>query len=226
MVWRTSQVETPTGKREIDDLTNAPLASFETLPPPGSRYRGDRVKQALRQLLSDLLSAILFLVAYAVSGSLFVAVGIAVTAGLVQLASLGLMGRRIEPMQWMSLGLVVVLGGATMLTQSPRFMMIKPTIVHFAVAAVMLRPGWMIRYLPELVVRNVPEPAIIAAGYGWAALLVALGLANLFIALRFDIAIWAWFISVGSVGTKLAAFALQYGVFRAIVRQRVAQSAT
>ena len=182
--------------------------------------------QALRQLLSDLLSAILFLVAYAVSGSLFVAVGIAVTAGLVQLASLGLMGRRIEPMQWMSLGLVVVLGGATMLTQSPRFMMIKPTIVHFAVAALMLRPGWMIRYLPELVVRNVPEPAIIAAGYGWAALLVALGLANLFIALRFDIAIWAWFISVGSVGTKLAAFALQYGVFRAIVRQRVAQSAT
>jgi intracellular septation protein len=184
------------------------------------------VKQALRQLLSDLLSAILFLVAYAVSGSLFVAVGIAVTAGLVQLASLGLMGRRIEPMQWMSLGLVVVLGGATMLTQSPRFMMIKPTIVHFAVAALMLRPGWMIRYLPELVVRNVPEPAIVAAGYGWAALLVALGLANLFIALRFDIAIWAWFISVGSVGAKLAAFALQYGVFRAIVRQRVAQSAT
>jgi intracellular septation protein len=184
------------------------------------------VKQALRQLLSDLLSAILFLVAYAVSGSLFVAVGIAVTAGLVQLASLGLMGRRIEAIQWMSLGLVIVLGGATMLTQSPRFMMIKPTIVHFAVAALMLRPGWMIRYLPELVVRNVPEPAIVAAGYGWAALLVALGLANLFIALRFDIAIWAWFISVGSVGTKLAAFALQYGVFRAIVRQRVAQSAT
>ena len=86
------------------------------------------MKQALWQLLSDLLSAILFLVAYAVSGSLFVAVGIAVTAGLVQLASLGLMGRRIEPMQWMSLGLVVVLGGATMLTQSPRFMMIKPTL--------------------------------------------------------------------------------------------------
>ena len=54
-------------------------------------------------------------------------------------------------MQWMSLGLVVVLGGATMLTQSPRFMMIKPTIVHFAVATVMLRRGWMLRYLPEIV---------------------------------------------------------------------------
>jgi intracellular septation protein A len=183
------------------------------------------VKQAFRQLLGDFLSAILFLVVYAVSGSLFAAAGIAVAAGLAQLAHLRLTRRRIEPMQWMSLGLVVVLGGATMLTQSPRFIMIKPTIVHFAVATVMLRRGWMLRYLPEIVVRNVPRPTIVAAGYAWAALLAALGLANLFIALRFDFATWAWFISVGSVGAKLAAFALQYGVFRAIVRQRIAQAA-
>ena len=88
----------------------------------------------------------------------------------------------------------------------------------------MLRPGWMIRYLPELVVRNVPEPTIVAAGYVWAALLTVLGLANLFIALRFDFATWAWFVSVGAGGAKLAAVALQYGVFRAIVRQRLAQS--
>jgi intracellular septation protein len=184
------------------------------------------VKQALRQLLIDFLSAILFLVVYAVSGSLFAAAGIAVAAGLAQLVRLKVARRRIEPMQWMSLGLVVVLGGATMLTQSPRFMMIKPTIVHFAVAAVMLRRGWMLRYLPDIVLRNVPETTIVAAGYAWAGLLAALGLANLFVALRLDFATWAWFVSVGAGGAKLAAFALQYGVFRAIGRQRIGQSAT
>jgi intracellular septation protein A len=84
--------------------------------------------------------------------------------------------------------------------------MIKPTIVRFAVAAVMLRRGWMIRYLLEIVLRNVPEPRIVGAGYAWAGLLAALGLANLFIALRFDFATWAWFISVGSVGAKLGVF--------------------
>jgi intracellular septation protein A len=183
------------------------------------------VKQALRQLLSDFLSAILFLVVYAVSGSLFAAAAVAVTAGLAQLVRLRLTRRRIEPMQWMSLGLVVVLGAATILTQNPRFIMIKPTIVHFAVATVMLRRGWMIRYMPQIVLRNVPEPVIVAAGYAWAGLLAALGLTNLLIALRFDFITWAWFISVGSVGAKLAAFALQYGVFRAIVRQRIAQAA-
>jgi len=90
---------------------------------------------------------------------------------------------------------------------------------------VMLRHGWMLRYLPEIVLRNVPEPTIVAAGYAWAALLAALGLANLIIALRFDFATWAWFISFGSVGAKLAAFALQYRVVRTIIRQRIARSA-
>jgi len=182
------------------------------------------VKHALGQLLSDFLSAILFLVVYALSGDLFAAAAIAVAAGVAQVTCLKLTGRRVEPMQWMSLGLVAVLGGATMLTQSPRFIMVKPTIVHFAVAAVMLRRGWMIRYLPEIVLRNVPEPAIVAAGYAWAALLAAIGLANLIIALHFDFVTWAWFISVGAVGAKLVAFALQYGVFRTIIRQRIAPS--
>ena len=74
------------------------------------------MKHALWQLVSDFLSAILFLVVYVVSGSLFAAAGIAVAAGLAQLVRLKAMRRRIEPMQWMSLGLVVALGGATMLT--------------------------------------------------------------------------------------------------------------
>ena len=184
------------------------------------------MKQALRQLLSDFLSAILFLVVYGLSGNLFATAAIAVAAGMAQLAYIWATGRRVEPMQWMSLGLVVVLGSATMLTQSPRFIMVKPTIVHLAVAAVMLRRGWMIRYLPEIVRQNVPEAAIVAAGYAWAGLLATLGLANLVIALYFDFATWAWFISIGAVGAKVSAFALQYGLFRAIVRRRLAQLAT
>jgi len=44
-------------------------------------------------------------------------------------------------MQWLSFALVVVLGAAALLTDDPRFMMAKPSIVHFAVGAVMLRPG-------------------------------------------------------------------------------------
>ena len=177
------------------------------------------MKQALRQLLGDFLSAILFVGIYALSGNLVVAAAVAVAAGVGRFVFLWQAKRRIELVQWVSLALVVVLGGATMLTQNPHFLMLKPTIVHLAIAAVMLRRGWMLRYLPESVLQNVPEATIVAAGYAWAALLAGLGLTNLVIALNFDFVTWAWFISLGSVGSKFVLFALQYVAFRAIIRQ-------
>jgi len=183
------------------------------------------MKQALWHLLNDFLSAILFLIVYGASGSVRIAAGVAVAAGLAQFGWLYFTGRRIEPMQWWSLVLVVVLGGATILTQSPRFVMSKPSIAHFAVAAAMLRRGWMIRYITPIARQNVPEATMVAAGYAWATLMAALGLINLIIAVYFDFATWAWFVSVGAVGAKLAAVATQYAVFRTIVRRRLAQSA-
>jgi intracellular septation protein len=184
------------------------------------------VKQALWHLFNDFLSAILFLVVYAASGSVRIAAVVALAAGVVQIAGLKLARRQVEPMQWTSLGLVVVLGGATILTQSPRFMMAKPSVVHFTVAAAMLRRGWMIRYITPVARQNVPEATMVAAGYAWAGLMAALGLTNLIIALYFDLATWAWFVLVGAVGAKLGAVGLQYAVFRTIVRRRLAQSAT
>jgi len=83
----------------------------------------------------------------------------------------------------------------------------------------------MIRYLTPIARQNVPETTMVAAGYAWAVLMAVLGLTNLIIAFYFDLAVWAWFVSVGAVGAKLAGVALQYAVFRTIVRRRLAQSA-
>ena len=179
--------------------------------------------QALRLLAIDFLSALVFLAVYAISGSLYSASGVAVAAGVGQVVWAKLRHRPVEPMQWMSLGLVVVLGGATMLLQTPRLLMMKPSVAHFAIAAVMLRRGWMGRYLPPIARQHLPDSVVIAAGYGWAALLAAIGVTNIVIALNYDIATWAWFVGVGAFGAKAAALALQYLVFRAIVRRAVRQ---
>ena len=110
------------------------------------------------------------------------------------------------------LAVVVVLSAASIATQSPRF--------------VMLKRGWMSRYLPEVAQRYLPANAPVIAGYAWAGLMAALGLANILIALYAPFAIWVWFISVGAIGAKVAAFVLQYAVFRTIIRaRRRAQSA-
>ena len=175
----------------------------------------------MRQLFEDLLATILFLVVYILSGDIFVATGIAIAAGVVQISYLKAKGRTIDMMQWGSLALVIVLGGATIATRDGRFIMIKPTIVHFAIAAIMLRRGWMGRYLPRIASDNLPESVVVGAGYAWAALMVALGLTNLVIAWAFDEHVWVWFISVGAVGAKVI-FALgQLLLFRYLVRRRL-----
>jgi len=82
----------------------------------------------------------------------------------------------------------------------------------------------MLRYLPEIARKNLPESVPVAAGYAWAGLLAAIGIANIALAVYADFATWAWFVSVGAVGIKVAAFLLQYAVFRALVRRNLRQT--
>src|SRR5262245_40782061 len=180
----------------------------------------------IQQLVSDFLSAIVFLALYLPTGSVTLATSVAVGVGLAQFAYMRLAGRAIDLMQWLALGLVLVLGAATLITEDSRFIMVKPTVIHWAIGAVMLRRGWMMRYLPPIARDNIPASVLVIAGYAWAALMFVLGAANLFVALTMSIEAWAWFITVGAVGAKVVAFLAQYCVFRAIVRRKlVAQAA-
>ena len=177
------------------------------------------MKEALSHLLNDLLSAILFLAVYLTTANITAAAAVAITVGLAQIAAQRFTGRRIWPMQWISLLVVIVLSAASIATQSPRFVMLKPSLGHFAIAAAMLKRGWMSRYLPEPAQRYLPDNAPVVAGYAWAGLMAVLGLANILIALYAPFAIWVWFISVGAIGAKVAAFMLQYAVFRTMIRR-------
>jgi intracellular septation protein len=179
------------------------------------------MQTAVRQLLWDFLTAIVFLVAYVLSDNLYLATAMAVAAGVAQFAAIKLQGRSIDTMQWLALGLVLVLGLATLITQDSRFIMVKPSIIHAAIGVVMLRPGWMIRYLPPAARDNLPESLMVRSGYAWAGLMIGLAALNLIIAAAFEFRVWAWFITVGAVGAKVAAFLAQYVVFRTIVRRRL-----
>ena len=116
--------------------------------------------------------------------------------------------------------LVIVLGLMTLITNDSRFVLMKPSIAHFAIGAIMLRPGWMLRYLPPIVNDHIPRLAY-AAGYVWAALMFALGIGNIAVAWTGDLKLWAFYVSVIAVGAKIVAFAVQYGVFRAVITRKL-----
>ncbi len=160
---------------------------------------------AFRPLLADFLSTIVFVAFYAITGSVHDAILLGIAAGIVQIAYMLLAGKPIAAMQWMSLALVIVLGGASLLTADPRFIMIKPSIGFFAVGCIMLRRGWMGRYLPRRVRDNVHESVTVFWGYVWSAQMFVLAAGNLALALLTGPRVWAWFNAVVPLAAQAGA---------------------
>ena len=129
------------------------------------------MRVALLQLGEDFLSSFVFLGIYLATGNLPLAVGFALAIGIGQLALAKWRRRRLETMQWLSLALVITLGAATLITNDSRFMTAKPSLIHFAIGAVMLRPGWLDRYMPPIVKEHLPKGVLKLAGFAWAGLM-------------------------------------------------------
>ena len=178
------------------------------------------MKDVLAKLGSDFLSTIVFLTLYLTTGNLMLATGVAIAGAVAQVVRARVTGQPLNFMAYASLALVIVLGSATLLTDDPRFVMAKPSIAHFAIGAIMLKRGWMLRYMPPLVADTIPE-YVTLAGYAWAVLMFALGLGTIAVALTGDMKLWAIYVSVVAVGAKVVAFALQYVVFRLAISSRI-----
>jgi intracellular septation protein A len=177
------------------------------------------MKDVFAKLGTDFLSTIVFLALYLITGNVVLATCVAVAGSVAQLIHARVKGQTLGFMTCASLGLVIVLGSATLLTSDPRFVLAKPSIAHFAIGAIMLKRGWMLRYMPPIVAETIPE-YVTMAGYSWAALMFALGLGTIAVALTGDMKLWALYV-VFAIGAKVAAFAVQYVVFRILVTGRI-----
>lgn len=121
------------------------------------------MKDVFAKLAQDFFSTIVFLAVYLITDNVALATSVAIAGAVAQVIYSKVRGEPLGYMTWASLGLVIVLGGATLLTHDPRFVLAKPAIGHFAVGAIMLKRGWLLRYLPPLVSRS-PRPAISSCG--------------------------------------------------------------
>ena len=168
---------------------------------------------------SDFLSAIVFLVIYLTTDNVVLATSVAIAGAIAQVIYARIKGQQLNYMTYASLALVVGLGAITLLTNDARFMLAKPAIAHFAIGLIMLKRGWMLRYMPPIVVETVPE-YVTAAGYAWAALMFVIGAGMIVVASTGDLKLWAFYLTVVAGGGKILAFAVQYLVLRLIVSSR------
>jgi len=181
--------------------------------------------QSAKFLLLDMASTFVFLGLYLSTHDIRLAAILGIALGLAQFAWEIVRRRPIETMQWMSLFLVVAAGATTLLTNDPRFVLIKPSVIYSIVGVVMLKPGWMNRYLPPIAIAMVPDVAVVL-GFVWAALMFATAAVNLVTAFELSPAGWAVFMGVFAIASKAALFLISFVVMRVIGgRRRLAMQA-
>ena len=182
------------------------------------------MKDVFARLGADFFSTILFIAIYLATDNVLLATGVAIAGAI---APGDLLARQGQGARLHDVGeprLVIVLGSATLLTHDPRFVLAKPAIGHFAIGAIMLKRGWMLRYMPPIVSQTIPE-YVTFAGYAWAALCFVLAAGTIGVAMTGDMKLWTFYVTVVLVGAKIAAFAIQYVAFRVLVGSRLRAAA-
>jgi intracellular septation protein len=126
---------------------------------------------------------------------------------LVQVAVLKVMGRPVHLMLWITLALVLVLGGATIWFHNPLIIKWKPSIAYWALGL----SFWVSRLVGKNLLEEMlgaefelPHPVWQRLNFAWIAFLGFMGLLNLYVAYTYSTAAWASFKVFGATGLMLA----------------------
>jgi len=166
------------------------------------------------KLLFDLFPVIVFFVAFK-AADIYVATGVAIAATFAQIAWVWFRHRKVDNMLWVSLAIIVVFGGATLLLHDETFIKWKPTVLYWAFGVVLIGARLLFR---KNLIRSMmsaqitlPDPVWDKLNLSWAAFFLVMGCLNLFVAFRFPTDVWVNFKLFGGMGLMLL-FALGQGL--------------
>jgi len=133
---------------------------------------------------------------------------VVIVATFAQIAWVWWRHGKVDKMLWISLGLIVVLGGMTIAFRDETFIKWKPTVLYWVFALVLLVSAAafgknLIRAMLEAQI-DAPEHIWSKLNLAWVVFFVAMGAANLFVAMSFPTDIWVNFKLFGTMGLMLA----------------------
>lgn len=172
------------------------------------------------KLFFDFLPVVLFFIAYKFGGGIYhwngqeydikgiyIATAVIIIATIIQVAMTWILTRKVEKSHLITLGFVVVLGGATLWLQNPDFIKWKPTAVNwlfavaFAFAMLFTQKSLLERMLSDHV--QMPGSIWFRLNIAWILFFIGSGLANLYVAFNFSEAIWVNFKLFGLLGITI-----------------------
>lgn len=164
------------------------------------------------QLIADYFPLILFFLAFKWQG-IMVATGVAIAASIVQIIWFKRRGT-VSAIHWISLAIIVVFGGATLILQDEMFIKWKPTVLY-GVFGLTLAIGKLVfkRDLISYLLKDIDLPASVwtRVTWAWTAFFFAMAALNIYVAYNYSLDTWVNFKVWGGIGLFIL-FALAQGL--------------
>ncbi len=165
--------------------------------------------------LNDFLPIILFFVVYKMY-DIYTATAVAIIAAILQAAFYYGKHRKLEKMHLINVGVLVLFGGATLLFQNEAFIMWKPTVINWLLAAVLLGS----HFIGEKTVMQrlmdgtltLPQTIWSRINISWILFFLLSGALNIYVAFNYDTDTWVNFKLFGMLGITVA-FMIAQGLY-------------
>jgi len=185
----------------------------------------------MKKLLFDLFPIIVFFIAYKIGDAnaeatrafmaglglsqpvhagekpgIYLATLVAIVASVGQIAWVKLRGHKTDTMMWVSLGIIVLFGGATLWLHDDTFIKWKPTVLYWVFAAIIFGSAAFGRNVIKSLMNaqmELPDPAWSRLNASWGGFFAFMGVANLIVAFNFSTDAWVDFKLFGSLGLML-----------------------
>jgi len=164
------------------------------------------------KFLFDLLPVILFFIAFKTYG-IFIATAVAIAASVLQVAYVYFKHKKVEKTHLITLALIVVLGGLTLILHDETFIKWKPTIVNWGFALAFLGSHYIgkkpiIQRMMDNAIK-LPEPIWLKLSSMWIIFFIISGLVNIYVAFNYDTDTWVNFKLFGLMGMTLIFMVIQ-----------------
>lgn len=166
------------------------------------------------KFLFDFFPVLAFFIAFKAYGNsesaIYIATAVLIVASIIQIAAYWVMYRRFEKMHLITLVVVLLFGGATLLLQDERFIKWKPTVVLWIFALITLGSQFigkhnlfqrMILYADDRI--TAPDFVWFRLNFSLVIFFILVGIANLYVAFNFDRSIWVDFKVFGITGLNI-----------------------
>ncbi|MGD8566872.1 MAG: septation protein A [Gammaproteobacteria bacterium] len=158
------------------------------------------------KFLFDFFPVLLFFVAYKLYG-IYTATAVAIAASFIQVGVYWFKHKKFENSHLITLVILVLFGGATIVLQNEMFIKWKPSVVNWIFAVAFLGSQFIGNktIIERMMGANITLPASIwlRLNMSWVVFFIALGIINLFVVYNFDTDTWVNFKLFGMMGLTI-----------------------